>query len=104
VSDPERQVKVTASGISVCSFKKVIPHEFANLRELGGTLALSAGALGDVGCVRIPRDGGKVFTIVESEVGGWRLFDWRPRNLRSFVLRRAQSMPNERISMSVESP
>jgi hypothetical protein len=61
----------------------------------------------------IPRDRehlvgvrGKVFTIVETftirgdDAGGWRLIEKRTAYSCGFLPRGAQSMPNERISMS----
>jgi hypothetical protein len=44
-----------------------------------------------------------VFTIVENEVGGWRLIDWRSRNLRSFVLRSAVDAEREGLHVEVEA-
>src|SRR5271169_1285558 len=41
--------------------------------------------------------------IVESEVGGWRLIDWRRRNLRLFVLRSAVDAEREGLHVEVEA-
>src|SRR5271170_83708 len=41
--------------------------------------------------------------IVESEVGGWRLIDWRPRNLRVLSFRSAVDAEREGLHVEVKA-
>ncbi len=50
--------------------------------------------------IEAPRDA--VFTIVESEVGRWRLIYWRPRNLKDLPFRSAADAQREDLHVEVE--